>query len=404
MIKFRTFLLIIIGLAGLSCEDNQQESDLHSASWETIGSAAQGTVVNFMMWQGSQPINDYMNNYVVPEMKARYNIDLRISGGQGPEIVQLVMGEREAGVKSGQVDMVWINGETFFQLRQVQGLWGPFIEKLPNSRYIDLESPYLSIDFQQEVNGMECPWNVSQFALVYDSSRVAAPPRTLQELESYVKAYPGTFTVSNDFTGMTLLKSFLAELSGSPTGLNGPFEEEKYLKLSSELWTILNRLKPYFWKGGSTFPKEHSVMDQMFASGELLISYAFGEGGIEDKVRSGLFPVTTRGYVWENGTILNANFLGITYNSSNKAGAMMVINFMISPEAQLKKSDPDGMDSNTVLDLDRLPATWQQQFSELPKRKYGPEMSDIAAHAIQEPDAQYMIRLYDDFRTEVIEK
>lgn len=399
---FLTILALMVWACGPSGPDS--ESDLEAASWEEIKQQATGSQVNFMMWQGSPAINDYINNYVVPTVKERYNIDLEITGGQGPEIVQLVMGEKEAGVSSSQVDIVWINGETFFQLRKINGLWGPFADKLPNTEYIDFTDPYINTDFQQPVDYMECPWSIGQFALVYDSARVADPPGNLEELEAYVQANPGTFTISNDFSGMTLLKSFLAELSGSSDGLNGPYDEEKYQRLSAQLWDYINRNKKYFWKEGTTFPREHTKMDQMFASGELHLSFGFGEGGIEDKVLEGLFPETTRGYAWDTGTILNANYLGIPYNSGNKAGAMQVINFLISPEAQYTKANPEGMASNTILSQELLPADWWAKFSGIPGRKYGPDLEDLSAFAMQEPAPEYMIKLYEDFRTEVIEQ
>ncbi len=401
-------IVLLLGSLGwvVGCAPNQQsdQPDWKQASWEEIEGAARGTTVNFMMWQGSPRINDYMNQYVVPALRDQFDIRLNISGGQGAEIVQLVMGEKQAGAAKGQVDVVWINGETFFQLRQINGLWGPFTDKLPHSAYIDFDNPFVSTDFQQPINGMESPWGISQFALFYDSLKVPNPPGTLAELEAFVKQYPGTFTISNDFTGMTMLKSFLAELSGSPEGLNGPFDEAKYQRLSAQLWDYLNRVKPYFWKEGTTFPTEHTRMDQMFASGELLLAYGFGEGGIEEKARQGLFPPSTRAYAWENGTVLNANYLGITANAANLPGAMVVINFLISPAAQREASRPDGMGANPVIELDRLPEAWQDSFASLPPRLYGPAMEELEDRAIQEPAPEYMLRLYEEFRTHVIEQ
>jgi putative spermidine/putrescine transport system substrate-binding protein len=388
----------------LSCSSKEEEADVRLKDWTEIEAEAGGTNVQFMMWQGSSIINDYINNYVVPRVKELYNINLKISGGQGPEIVQLIMGERQANVSKGQVDMVWINGETFFQLRRIEGLWGPFAEKLPNSAYIDFSDQFINTDFQQPVNYMEAPWGISQFAVVYDSARIATPPKNLAELEAYVKANPGTFTISNDFTGMTFLKSLLAEFGGSSTSLDGPFDEAKYKELSTKLWAFLNTNKPYFWKGGSTFPKEQSKMDQLFASGELWLTYGFSEGGIEEKVVQGLYPETTRGYAWDNGTVRNTNYLGITYNASNKAGALVVINFLLSPEAQLEKADVKRMNANTVLDMQKLPEEWLTKFENRPKRKYGPNPEDISDKAIMEPAPDYMIRLYEDFRSQVIEK
>lgn len=400
----------VLGCAAMSllaaCGEAPAEpkSDITEASWEEITQKASGTTVTFMMWQGSPVLNGYINSYVIPTVKEQYNINLKISGGRGPEIVQLMMGEREAGVDDGQVDIVWINGETFFQLRKVDGLWGPFTEKLPNKKYIDFEDPFINTDFQQPINGMECPWGMGQFAMVYDSAKIPNPPVNLKELEAYVKANPGTFTISNDFSGMTFLKSLLAEFGGSPQSLNGPFNEEKYTRFSSQLWDYINRNKKYFWKEGSTFPKEATKMSQMFATGELHLMYGFGEGGIEDKVKEGLYPTTSRAYAWDNGTILNSNYLGIPYNCGNKAAAMTVINFLISPEAQYMKAATSGRESRTILETDRLPVEWREKFENAPKREYAPEPEELVAKAIQEPAPEYMIRLYDDFRSQVIEK
>jgi len=399
------FLALGLSLILTGCgSEVKEEDDLQNTSWTEIEKKATGTTVNFMMWQGSPAINNYINNYVIPAVKEKHNINLEISGGQGPEIVQLVMGEKEAGVTQSQVDMVWINGETFFQLRKIEGLWGPFVEQLPNAEYIDFSDPFIHTDFQQPVNYMEAPWSIGQFAMVCDSTKVQDPPANMEALETYVKNSPGTFTISNDFTGMTLLKSFLAEIGGGPNSLDGEFDEEKYLKLSSQLWEYINNNKQYFWKEGETFPKEQSKMSQLFASGELAITCGFSEGGIEEKVKTGLYPKSTIAYAWENGTIKNTNYLGILDNASNKAGAMQVINFLLSPEAQFRKANADGMDANTVLEIDRLPEEWKQKFENAPGRQYGMEMEELENFAIQEPAPEYMIRLYEDFRTEVIEK
>lgn len=396
------FLALFYGHFG--CSPSSESNDLNLADWDSIDSLSRNTTVNFMMWQGSPAVNKYVNTFLIPRVKEEFGIDLKISGGQGPEIVQLLMGEKQAEVSLGQQDMVWINGETFFQLRQIEGLWGPFTQELPNSAYIDFEDPYISIDFQQPINGMEAPWGNTQFALIYDSIKVTEPPRTLDQLSRFVKDNPGTFTVSNDFSGMSMLKSFLAELGGSPTSLNGPFDEKKYVDLSTRLWEWINLHKAFFWKNGENFPREHTKMDQMFANGELLISYGFNEGGIEDKVLQGLFPKSTRGYAWENGTVHNSNYLGIPYNGRNKAGALQVINFMLSPEAQFVKMDVNGMNSNTVLEIDRLPGEWRPKFNQAAKRRYGPTVEELEQYSIQEPSPEYMLRLFKDFRKNVIEK
>ncbi len=173
----KLFGATLLAFAVVACQStpSKQETQITEATWPEIEQQSAGTTVNFMMWQGNASLNDYINNYVVPRVKELYNIDLEISGGQGPEIVQLVMGEKQAGVEDGQVDVVWINGETFFQLRKIDGLWGPFVKKLPSAEYVNFDNPFISIDFQQPVNYMEAPWGIGQYALVYDSAKSPQP-------------------------------------------------------------------------------------------------------------------------------------------------------------------------------------------------------------------------------------
>ncbi len=388
----------------ISCQKANQQRDISHLSWDEIVAAAKGTTVNLIMWQGDPYINAYMNNFVVPELKKNYAIDLKIANGQGSQIVQILMTEIEAKKQTSEIDLMWINGETFYQLRQIKALYGPFTDRLPNAEYIDFENPFIKYDFQQEVNGYECPWGNVQLAIIYDSTRVPSPPKTMQELEAYVKKHPGKFTIGSDFTGMTILKSFLIALAGGAAELRGAFDQKKYAFYSAQLWDYLNRLKPYFWKAGKTFPAAVAPMHQMFANGELDFTISNNDGEVDNKVVLGFFPPTARAYVFDSGTIQNSHYMGIPNHSGNKAGAMAVCDFLISPEAQLQKMNPEVWGDGTILALDKLPEEWREKFQHIPTRKYAPKREEIQSKALPELAPEYMIRLYEDFRRNVIEK
>jgi len=106
-----------------------------------------------MMWNGDPAINKYMNDYVKPALKKEYDITLQISGGHGAQIVSILRSELEADRSTGDIDLVWINGATFYQLRQLKALYGPFVSKLPNSKYLALSDPFVANDFQQSIDG-----------------------------------------------------------------------------------------------------------------------------------------------------------------------------------------------------------------------------------------------------------
>ncbi|MEO6039024.1 MAG: ABC transporter substrate-binding protein [Saprospiraceae bacterium] len=401
-ILFALFLLVLC-----ACQPGQKglppAADLTNTPWPQIEQQAQGSTVHLMMWQGDPLINRYLSDWVRPELKKRYGIELNIAPGQGTEIVKLLLGEKEAGKTTSSLDVCWINGETFFQLRQIAALYGPFTKQLPNALYLDFQNPFIAYDFQQPVEDYECPWGNVQLCLIYDTLRTPAPPRTMQALETYVRAHPGKFTIPYEFTGMTLLKSWLIALSGSKTGLNGPFEEAKYQALSAQLWDFINRNKPYFWRKGETFPESLAAMHQMFANGELDFTLSNNDNEVDNKIQQHIFPGTVKAFVFESGTIQNSHFLGIPTGAGNKAGALVLINFLISPEAQLKKLQPSVWGDGTVLDVQRLPVEWKTQFETIPERKNAPRRADIQPFALQEPAPEYMIRLYEDFRKKVID-
>jgi putative spermidine/putrescine transport system substrate-binding protein len=397
---FLTLILLV------SCQQPQSNKlpDPTTLPWAELETKAKGSTVHWMMWQGDPLINRYVREYVVPEVKKRYDITLDVASGQGTEIVKALLAEKEANKTEGNIDLGWINGETFYQLRQINALYGPFATKLPNAQYIDFENPFIGYDFQQKTDGFECPWGNVQLAAIYDTVRTSMPPRNLEEMESWVKAHPGKFTIPYEFTGMTLLKSWMIALAGNASALDGPFDEVKYVTLSAKLWDFINRNKAFFWRKGETFPESLAAMHQMFANGELDFTFSNNDNEVDNKILQGVFPNTARAYIYDFGTIQNSHFLGIPSHAVNKAGAMVVANFLISPEAQLQKLSPTVWGDGTVLSMAKLPAEWQAKFKAIPERRYAPRREAMSPKALREPAPEYMIRLYDDFRTKVIEQ
>lgn len=408
MRRYLILLLLVLIVAGCKPSHEaaapQPHTSLDAMSWDAVTRAARGQTVHLMMWQGDPYINAYMRDYVVPELSHRYGVNLEIASGQGSQIVTALMTELEAGKKTSSFDLAWINGETFYQLRQVKALYGPFVARLPNARYLNFGNRFIRYDFQQEVNGYECPWGNVQFALIYNSEHVPDPPRTRAQLAAWVRQHPGRFTIDTSFAGMTFLKSLLIDVAGGEQALAGPFDEAKYAKSSAQLWDYLNGIKPYFWKRGETFPSEVSQLHQMFANGEIDFTMSNNDGEVDNKVAQGLFPPTSRAYVPDFGSIQNSHFMGITRNAPSLAGALVVVNFLISPEAQLQKMKPSVWGDSTVLDVRRLPPEGQAGFAALPKRKYGPERAVIQGKALMELAPAYMTRLYDDFRAHVVRR
>ncbi len=402
----RLMFQIVLIVLSACCGCNSRHSpvgDIGSLSWDQVVQQARGTTVRMAMWDGDPLINAYMRGYVHDSLAEEYGVDVQFVGGQGKVLVDRLLVELDAGRSIGDIDVVWINGETFYQLRQIEALYGPFTDQLPNHILVDWGDPYISIDFQQPIAGYECPWGNVQQAIIYQPSRVAKPPQNTRELAAWVKLHPGRFTFDNSFTGMTFLKCLLVDFAGGAGSLDGPFDEPTYHSASVKLWQYLRELQPFLWRKGQTFPESVAQLHQLFTNGEVDFTMSNNDGEVDNKALQGIIPETSCAYVWESGTIRNSHYLGVPLNGPNRAAALVLINFLISPAAQLRKATPDVWGDGTILDITKLPEVYQAQFANIPGRKRVPARELLATRALREPAPEVMIRLQADFRKFIIE-
>lgn len=340
-------------------------------SWTDIVAEAKGQTVNWYMWGGQENINTWVTGFVAGALKKEYGVTLNmVPLADTVEAVNKVLGEKEAGQDSaGSVDLIWINGENFRTLRQADLLYGPFARYLPNTRYINWDDPSVSSDLGLPVQGYESPYGKAQFVMIYDSAKVAQPPATIDGLIEWIKANPGKFTypAPPDFTGTAFVMHMCYAAAGGHEPFLRDFDQALFDDKFAGCWDTLNEIEPFLWRKGQTYPENHARQQDLFANGEVYFDMAYNPAEASSLVESGKFPPTTRTFVFESGTIANTHYVAIPYNSSHKAGAMVVANFLISPEAQHSKADPANWGDFPAIEVARLPQAWPEAFAALPR-------------------------------------
>ena len=374
---------------------------LAALPWDSVVARARGTTVTWLMWRGDPSINAYVDGWVKPRLRERYGVTLDAVDGQGAEILNQLVVEREAGRARGTASLLWINGETFANLRAERLLGGPWAARLPNGAYVDSASAIVSRDFEQDPAGYESPWGQVQFALIYDSARTPDPPRSYAELAEWIRAHPGRFTHDQQFAGVAFLKGLLYAEGGGVERFRGGFDSTRYAEGSARVWAWLDRVRPAFWRGGRTYPPDVAALHRLFANGEVDFTMSHNQNEVVTKVRQGIFPATARPLLLRDGTIANTHFLGIPFNAPNAAGAMVVANFLLSPEAQLEKQKPAVWGDGTVLAPARLPAEWAGPFRELEADPRQLPRDSLARYARPEVAPRYHERLQADWRARV---
>ena len=62
----------------------------------------------------------------------------------------------------GSVDLIWINGNNFKNLKTDGNAYGPWANLVPNSKNFDFSSPSVKYDFGLATEGYEMPYNQAQ--------------------------------------------------------------------------------------------------------------------------------------------------------------------------------------------------------------------------------------------------
>jgi putative spermidine/putrescine transport system substrate-binding protein len=369
---------------------------IEAMDWASIVAEARGSTVTWRMWRGDPSINQYVEEWVAPRLLEQYGITLNAVDGQGPEILNQLVVEREARAR-GFADLVWINGETFHSLRTEELLFGPWAHRIPAAEFVDSSSAIVLRDFEQPIEGMESPWGRVQFALIYDTLRTPDPPRTLEALGSWILDHPGRFTHDQEFTGVTFLKAALYALNGGVDSFAGGFDLAAWDEGSERLWAWLEARESAFWREGVTYPQGVADLHRLFANDEIDFTMSNNQNEVVTKV----LPESSRALVLRDGTIANAHYVGIPFNARNVAGAMVVADFLLSPEAQLEKARPEVWADGTVLDRARLPAEWRIRFEGLETDLRSIPPDTLARYAVPEVAPEYHERIAVGWRERI---
>ena len=336
-----------------------QDAPPDPKDWPAVLEAAEGQTVYWHAWGGSNAINDYI----------------------------------------GWVDLIWINGENFAAMKEQGLLYGPWAEDLPNWQFVDVEGkPAVTSDFTVPTEGLEAPWGMAQIIFFHDSARLAEPPRSIPALLDWARDNPGRFAYPQppDFVGSTFLKQAVMELTPDPSVLTEPVSEESFEAATAPLWAYLDALTPHLWRSGAAYPQSGPRLIQLMNDGEIDLALSFNPNEPSNAIANFELPETVRSYVLDGGTIGNASFVAIPYNANARAGAMVLANFLMSPEAQARKQDPNVWGSGTVLAMDKLAPSARARFDAIETGVATLTPEELGA-ALPEPHPSWMTRLEQDW-------
>ncbi|PRZ50395.1 ABC transporter substrate-binding protein [Tritonibacter scottomollicae] len=390
----KRMLSLALALAPLTAWATPDPTD-----WDAVVAQAEGQTVHWHAWGGSTATNDFIS-WVGTRLAEDYDVTLtHVKLENTADAVTRVLTEKSAGQDTdGAVDLIWINGANFAAMKDADLLFGPYAEALPNWKFADTDGKTLQHDFTVATEGYESPWAMAQVVFMHDTADLPERLGSMPELLDWARAHPGRFTYPQppDFLGTTFLKQALVDLSTDPKALSQPVSEESYTEVTAPLWEFLEELTPLLWREGRAYPQSGPRQLQLMNDDEIDLAISFSPGEASTAIANFQLPESVRTFVLDKGTIGNASFVAIPYNSGSKAAAMVVANFLMLPEAQLKAQDPAVLGYGTVLDINALSVHDRAAFRtlDLGVATLSPEDLGVVQ---AEPHPSWMTRIAEDW-------
>lgn len=375
---------------GSKTETTAQADPCEGMTWDEIVEAARGTTVSFYGWGGDEQRNAWLEDFYVPYMKDKYDITLKVVGMDINDILSKLSSEKEAGEdENGSIDMIWINGENFYSCKENGMLYGPFTDKLPNmSEYVDTEAYENNYDFGKPIEGYEAPYSSAKMVMYADTAKTGdALPTNADEFMEFCKANKGkvTYPEVTDFTGSTFMRQLIYETCGSDVWEGVEADKDAVQEAMQPAIDYMVELNQYLWQQGKQFPADRGAMDTMFANGELVMGMTYEALQVGIEIEKGNIPKTVKSFEFADGMIANTNYMAIAYNSPNKAGALVAINAMMSPEMQL--SSYEEYKHLTILDLNKLDDKTRDAFNAVDAGEGNLTLEQIGTNRLPETPA-----------------
>lgn len=391
----KLLLSAALAVAGMAAQANPDPTN-----WDAVLEEAKGQTVYWNAWGGSTTTNDFIA-WVGQRVSEEYGVTLEhVKLSDTADAVSRVIAEKSAGTDDdGAIDMIWINGANFSAMKSADLLFGPFAEQLPNWQLVDVDGKTVQTDFSVPTDGFESPWAMAQVVFIHDTARMPDTLGSMEALLAWAQANPGRFTFPQppDFLGSTFLKQALIDLLEDPSVLQAEVGDN-YDEVTAPLWAFLDELTPNLWRQGRAYPQTGPRQLQLIADGEIDLAISFSPSEASTAIANFQLPDTARTFVLDKGTLGNASFVAIPYNSGSKAGAMVVANFILSPEAQVRAQNPEILGYDTVLDLTKLSAEDRAAFDALDLGIATLSPTELGP-AQAEPHPSWMTRIAEDWIT-----
>jgi putative spermidine/putrescine transport system substrate-binding protein len=207
------------------------------------------------------------------------------------------------------------------------------------------------------------PYRASSVLLAYDTTKVATPPKTLDELLQWIKDHPGQFAYnppSSGGSGAAFVSTVLDKYV--PVDVRDQMTTGYHKELESNWdqgWATLIGLNPYVFQKG-VYPNGNNGTISLLASGQVSMIPVWSDQFVSGQA-TGAIPKTVAAVQIENPPFTGgATGIGVVKSSDRQELATKLVNFVLEPAQQ--QAIANQIAGYPVIPLDKLPADVQAKF------------------------------------------
>ncbi len=286
---------------------------------------------------------------LIKGFEAEYGIKSTYVNGSWFDTVQKLIAEKKAGKEVGNADLVFSWSVPFRNAWNAGVVWKyPVSYVVPNARNV-IDVDMLEYTDMLPVHGAFLPFLWWQVGFLYNKKMVKNPPKSLDDLLAWCKAHPGKFTYSDPNkggSGHTFLMTIIEWLYGYNTYYNQmglPFNNDLAEPLWNSkspkgysLWGYLNELEKYMYQPGF-YPAGNSAAISLFSKNVVWLEPQWMDTTAEWVKEGMVDPNTVAFYIpkpsFDAGGM---DGLFIPWNAPHKYAAMLLENYLLSKEVQMK--------------------------------------------------------------------
>lgn len=332
-------------------------------AFNVMGVRAQTPTVLNVFISGDTNISDWWLKTIVPaftKQYPQYSIIVSITRGAGGN--ELIAQRALAALQTNsdpQVDY-FEEYETFnYPEQEKVGLFLELTEKnVPNLKNVNkaaLRTPY------------SLPYRGSQVLLAYNSDKVkdSEVPRTFADLITWIKANPGQFVYcrpDKGGSGGNFVVRAIYEVNGKDPSIfkAETYDPVKVQAMYAKAWALLREIHPFIYDNGS-YPAGNTPVLKLLANESVSMISAWSDQAIQG-IALGTLPPTTKLVQFKDLPFPGGYaYASIPSNSRHLEGALLLANFVLSPEMQTSVIKEIG--GFPAVSWDTLPKDLQSQFT-----------------------------------------